>query len=453
MTPTHTPHATKSSSERAWLGAGVAALFVTAGLSVTASPPEAHADVIRFDVPTQGSLPARARTLVLTLDEGISVMSAPSGGSEVVGRTLPRAQLPALEGRHGPGCRRLWVRVEENAWLCGDHGLLSSQPPAEDRFGAVSERSVLPWDYAFTRVNDTRAYRTLGGAVTRVAPADGYDLWESNWGFAIVEVLNQNGQRVMRSLGGRFFRREDVYRLEASGFAGAPVSELVGTERGVPFGWVGPQESTVFRAPDERERVGPIERLSRVRVYELRNGQGGLHARIGPDRWVRAERLRWVSPEPPPEEVDVSARQRWVDVDVASQTVVAYEGATPVWATLASTGDERHATPPGQFRVWSRHRAYTMDNTEDTGARSHYRMGDVPYVQFFDSDRGFHAVYWHDGFGSPRSHGCVNLSPRDARWLFDFTSHPMPAGWMSRSIPEGQGTLVRVRGRFGDPVS
>jgi lipoprotein-anchoring transpeptidase ErfK/SrfK len=88
-----------------------------------------------------------------------------------------------------------------------------------------------------------------------------------------------------------------------------------------------------------------------------------------------------------------------------------------------------------------------MDNTENANLPNHFRFGDVPYVQFFDGDRGLHGVYWHDQFGTPRSHGCVNLSPRDARWLFHFTTHPLPPGWISRTIPEGQGTLVRVRGR------
>jgi lipoprotein-anchoring transpeptidase ErfK/SrfK len=144
----------------------------------------------------------------------------------------------------------------------------------------------------------------------------------------------------------------------------------------------------------------------------------------------------------------VAARERWIDVDVASQTLLAYEGLEPVYATMVSTGGPRWETPPGVFRIWGRYLAQTMDNTEAVSLRSHYRFGEVPWVQFFDGSRGLHSVYWHDQFGHARSHGCVNLAPRDARWLFEFTSHPLPPGWSVRTIPAGEGSVVRVRGRY-----
>ncbi|MEI8256470.1 MAG: L,D-transpeptidase, partial [Deltaproteobacteria bacterium] len=112
-----------------------------------------------------------------------------------------------------------------------------------------------------------------------------------------------------------------------------------------------------------------------------------------------------------------------------------------------STGD-RYPTVPGEFHVWGKYLAHTMDNTESVHLASHFRLGDVPYVQFFDHDRGLHAVYWHDGFGVAHSHGCVNLAPRDAEYLFHFTAHPLPPGWLAREIPAGRGTLIRVRGRY-----
>jgi lipoprotein-anchoring transpeptidase ErfK/SrfK len=77
-----------------------------------------------------------------------------------------------------------------------------------------------------------------------------------------------------------------------------------------------------------------------------------------------------------------------------------------------------------------------------------YRVDDVPWVQYFVGGYALHAAYWHDDFGQPRSHGCINLSPRDARTLFNRTAPAIPVGWHGVVSGRGgaaQGTWVRVR--------
>ena len=65
----------------------------------------------------------------------------------------------------------------------------------------------------------------------------------------------------------------------------------------------------------------------------------------------------------------------------------------------------------------------------ETGRRDPYDVDRVPYVLYFHDDEALHAAYWHDGFGTPASHGCVNLSLADARWLFDWAPPRLPPGW------------------------
>jgi lipoprotein-anchoring transpeptidase ErfK/SrfK len=164
---------------------------------------------------------------------------------------------------------------------------------------------------------------------------------------------------------------------------------------------------------------------------------------IDPGRWVRRDRVRAVQAAEAPAEL--SPGERWVDIDRTEQTLVAYEGRLAVFATMVSTGRDRNETPPGVFRTWARYLSRTMDNTENAGISGHFRMGDVPWVQFFDADRGLHAVYWHDDFGHARSHGCVNLSPRDAERLFRWARPGVPLGWQSVFMPDREGMLVRIR--------
>jgi lipoprotein-anchoring transpeptidase ErfK/SrfK len=85
------------------------------------------------------------------------------------------------------------------------------------------------------------------------------------------------------------------------------------------------------------------------------------------------------------------------------------------------------------------------DDSDETG--SHFELRDVPWVQYFEGGYALHAAYWHDDFGRPRSHGCVNLSPIDARRVFFWTDPPLPEAWhaVKAGRTMGLGTWVRVR--------
>ena len=112
--------------------------------------------------------------------------------------------------------------------------------------------------------------------------------------------------------------------------------------------------------------------------------------------------------------------EKWIDVNVNTQTLVAYEGSAPVYNSLVSTGTAHHPTVTGQFRIWLRFQSQDMNG---------YRLGydyylkGVPYVQYFYEDFALHGTYWHNNFGTPMSHGCVNLSPSDAEWLFHWADY------------------------------
>jgi lipoprotein-anchoring transpeptidase ErfK/SrfK len=152
----------------------------------------------------------------------------------------------------------------------------------------------------------------------------------------------------------------------------------------------------------------------------------------------------------PPPEVDALAGERWIDVDLETQTLVAYEGRRPVFATLVSTGKGPPGTPlgtpRGTHRIWIKLLTSDMDNLEDENASRNYRMEDVPWVQYFSKGVGLHGAFWHRSFGQVRSHGCVNLAPLDAERLFWWTAPRLPAGWTA-AFPTGHepGTVVRVR--------
>ncbi len=142
--------------------------------------------------------------------------------------------------------------------------------------------------------------------------------------------------------------------------------------------------------------------------------------------------------------------QKWIDVSIQRQTLILYEGTTPVYATMVSTGKDglgdprkTHSTPRGTFHIRDKHITATMDS-QTLGEE--FELNDVPWVQYFKAGFALHAAYWHTEYGRARSHGCINLAPIDAYRIFGWTDPPLPDRWHSVEAGEsmGKGTIVHV---------
>ena len=107
--------------------------------------------------------------------------------------------------------------------------------------------------------------------------------------------------------------------------------------------------------------------------------------------------------------------EHWIDVNLSQQMLYAYAGDTVVNSFLVSTGTWLTPTVTGKYRVWVKLLASDMSGAD-------YYLPGVPYVMYFYKDYGIHGTYWHNNFGTPMSHGCVNLSIPDAEWVYNFSS-------------------------------
>lgn len=115
----------------------------------------------------------------------------------------------------------------------------------------------------------------------------------------------------------------------------------------------------------------------------------------------------------------VGPNERWIDVNLTTQRLVAYEGDEAVFDSLISSGTWMYPTVTGQFRVWLRYTAQTMDGRR---LGYDYYLPNVPYVMYFYRDYALHGTYWHNNFGTPMSHGCVNLPTPAAEWIFNWST-------------------------------
>ncbi len=109
----------------------------------------------------------------------------------------------------------------------------------------------------------------------------------------------------------------------------------------------------------------------------------------------------------------VSEGEHWIDVDLTNQQVHAYAGAQLIRSFIVSTGTARTPTVTGQYRIYVKYRYADMSGPG-------YYLRDVPFVMYFYRGYGLHGTYWHNNFGTPMSHGCVNLTIPASEWVYDF---------------------------------
>lgn len=134
---------------------------------------------------------------------------------------------------------------------------------------------------------------------------------------------------------------------------------------------------------------------------------------------------------------------KWISVDLDHQRAYAWEGDKLLKKFAISSGKARTPTVTGVFRIRAKVSSQTMEGGS-VAEGDYYNLPNVQWVQYFYQDYALHGAYWHNKFGVPTSHGCVNLTNADAKWLFDWASPTVSyRGWhfMDSANP---GTLVIV---------
>jgi hypothetical protein len=376
---------------------------------------------------------------IIRRDEPLFV--APNPAAPRRGAAALAARLPLYGAAVAPGCRSEWLMVGPSAWVCGDLVRVSSEPAIRATEETRGTADGMPRPYYFIGNDGAFGYGALSTA------GDAAPVAEMQPGFAVSITATGTGPRGEAfglTTKGVWLPMRDLRPARPSTFRGyEPVHGALDR------GWIVVDAASSFEVPGGRRVDAPsLRRFDIVPVFERRKARGRDYVRIGDGRWVDANEVRAPTPADLPDEV--RGRERWIDVELVSQVVTAYEGTVPVFTTLASTGtgkaDELTATPMGAYRIWVKLRTSDMDNLEDIEARRYYAIQDVPWVLFFKRGFGLHGAFWHDSFGHVRSHGCVNLTPLDAERLFDWSSPRLPAGWTA-ALPTDYdpGTLVRVR--------
>jgi len=159
--------------------------------------------------------------------------------------------------------------------------------------------------------------------------------------------------------------------------------------------------------------------------------------------YISAQDMRLI-PDSELTPLSIGASGKHIYVDTDAQLLTAFEGDRIVLTARCSSGGKGTRTPPGDYQTFHKGSTIHMTNDGAPGAGHGYDLPGVPWVSFFTGTGiSFHGTYWHNDYGRPRSHGCVNLSPDDAKFIYRWTSPVVPPETAYLYQP-GSGTLVNI---------
>jgi lipoprotein-anchoring transpeptidase ErfK/SrfK len=405
------------------------------------------------EVPAPSGIRVSTRTTI--------VYAAPRYGSEMRGR-IDRGAPFAIYGLvEGSGCDgEGWARAghrEGDGFVCLKSA--SATEAAPQVLPIVPEGQVVPFIYAKPKADrkgkllaEVPRWRTRHALTSGREPED---YLEANRQYAFVDLRPIPGHgKIYEDADERVVLARDMRPEQPSDFHGRVLAERPIAE-GRMAAWVSSREAEMRAEPKasapvaavpafhaELDALAEIQQVGRRRWVVVPDALGP-----GVPGYIETTMVRMYEPGPALD--DIGDEETWVDVDVGQQTLAVMQGQRPIFVTLISSGTgskPNTATPRGVYRIRNKVAFGAMRNRPEDAEESPYHVEAVPWVQYFYRRFALHGAYWHDGFGHRKSHGCVNLAPRDARYVYGLTTPNVPPGWMSSYEHAGEiGSVVRVR--------
>jgi len=338
----------------------------------------------------------------------------------------------------GSGCAGgTWYKATPFGYVCTALGFHVSDTPSTNRYGVPPAKVSNHLPYQYSRVITKRAPRYYRIPTVReeeqarramekkgATPEAVSSLMEGDYFLALAEkeTRKADGAVFYRTIRGRFVRETDVELRNPDVVRG---EELGRDGWNLPLAIVYGEDRDLLNTEGSKPRViGKAQKHGRFVVEEEITHDGVAYVSGKPGA-VRRDEVRVARRAKRPS--DVPANGNWIHVDLSEQTLVAYEGDEPVYATVISSGKEGYEPPTGLFEVQQKYISTTMNATDPIDG--FYEVEEVPWTLYYHGGYALHGAYWHTDFGKVRSHGCTNIAPVDARWLYYWAEPEVPPAW------------------------
>jgi lipoprotein-anchoring transpeptidase ErfK/SrfK len=187
------------------------------------------------------------------------------------------------------------------------------------------------------------------------------------------------------------------------------------------FGWIIDQVTSRTGPGVDSPSTGISHRRNEViQIFDVQKANETDWYQVAPNEWIERRAIRKVTLNTtPPSGI---TGDRWIEVNLYEQTLAVYDKRQLVFATMIATGMDPFFTKPGTFQIQTKKDTEKMTGAFESDHSDYYSLDKVPWTMYFDGARALHGAYWRTMFGYPQSHGCVNLSPGDAHFLFNWAN-------------------------------
>ncbi|MCG8553899.1 MAG: L,D-transpeptidase [Proteobacteria bacterium] len=380
--------------------------------------------------------------------EGL-VFRRPRDNSLVAGIVRRGTSVGIRSHEPGSGCKGgRWYQVVPRGYVCTRQGFNVSSRYRPELQSAVPDVSrSLPYRYAKAVRGAPRYYRrpspseersaqtAIQGAKHAKLPDVVSTIMDGAYFLAFPSDSKPEQRGFVQTVRGRVVRTRDLQQLPAARMRG----ELLSSARALPLAFVHLKSAVVRRqVPGGTRDEGRAEQFARFHVAETFLDESGEYLVSDGGHLVGREAVRIARRIARP--AAIPRQTKWIHIDLGEQTLVAYEDDRPVYATLVSSGKPPNDTPPGTFRIREKHISITMSGPDPDV--KYYEVEEAPWTMYYHDGFALHGAYWHNEFGNVRSHGCTNLPPGDARWLWHWVEPDLPAGW--HGVWSRKGTRVHI---------
>jgi hypothetical protein len=439
---------------------GLSGLAILAGC--TGKPDVSLSKTVSTEIP-KVPVPAEHGPKLASIADLTPVLERPAAGARRIGylhagSRVSRAQEPYTR----EGCAPGFYPVRPSGFVCADQS--ATVDLSHPTLAAMAIQPLLdqPLPYTYARTSgETPLYErdtARDGAVREVGKL------KRKAGVAVVGSWNAalpggaEPERLALLTSGRFAKAADLEAAKPSDFAGVELGE----KQKLPLAFVVKRGVTRFKL--DRENAEKDKELDVHSMLPLsgrfRTAHGEKFWALDHERWVRHKDVTIVLPRSTYPDFAVEG-QKWLDVSLVMQTLVAYEGKRPFFVTLVSVGrdvapsndalpsDAVQGTPSaawglGTFEVVAKH--VTKVGADPFALRESFQVYDLPWTLELDSGRLLYGAYWHDRFGVEHGPGGIELSPSDAVRIFQWATPSMPDGWHSSTrLGSEPKTLVVLR--------
>jgi hypothetical protein len=336
-------------------------------------------------------------------------------------------ELNGEQPKTGAGCRASWMSVAGGGYLCLD-GVEPTREPVRAMPPLVD--GLLP--FVFVHRLETKAYSYA------FLPGEGAD-----------------GKQLFRR--GKPLDTSRYALHEPSRFQGRNLQKRPVTDGRLVPGWTAVANAPVYETPSAT--AAPVRRLAlhtHVLVGRRPAAKGWREVHDADGRrtlgFMKDDgKLRYWVAAPPVK--GLSDGETWIDIDVGQQMIALQAAGTgPIYVTLTSTGLTERPSPLGVFRLQYKLAYRSMGNLPHSADL--YFIENIPWVMYFKPNYAIHGAYWHNEFGNRRSHGCINLAPRDARYIYERVSpRQQPGFFKTFASDQAPGAVVRLRDSARTAVS